>query len=173
MDKASRTPQQTEDGCELFGCYVTSEVRAISKPQSQLWAKLQIQMVLFNAQTKPPHFQPPMTPMDGHYPQFPLSRKPSISPPSSMADHSSHSYSDTLTLHVVSATFQFVYLLCVIIMLVQSTFLTFKYLSRSPAIDSKACFWNDFANCLGRYAVQVLQTFKRLTYSIIVSGKIL
>ena len=140
MNKASRAPQQTEDGCELFGRYVASEVRAISNPQSQLWAKLQIQTVLFNAQTKPPHFQPPMTPMEGHYPQFPLSRQPSISPTSSMADHSSHSYSDTLTLLVVSATlktFQFVYLLCVIIMLVQSTFLTFKYLSRSPAMIAR------------------------------------
>ena len=54
MDKASHVPQQTEDGCELFGRYVASEVRAISNPQSQRWAKLQIQTVLFNAQTEPP-----------------------------------------------------------------------------------------------------------------------
>ena len=150
MDKASHAPQQTEDGCELFGRYVASEVRAISNPQLQRWAKLQIQTVLFNALTDPPNFQPHNT-MVGRYPHFPLSRQPSISPTSSMADHSTHSYwtpincaccfsyLKNISVHVFIMCNYYACAIC---------FFHLQILITKSSYDSEACFWNNFANCL-------------------------
>ena len=58
------------DSVELFGRYVASELRALN-PQSQRWAKLQIQKTLFNAaqsETSVPFSQPTMGPLYQTYP---------------------------------------------------------------------------------------------------------
>ena len=47
MDKAAST--STEDGLDLFGRYVTMELRAIKNVHAQRWAKLQIQNILYGA----------------------------------------------------------------------------------------------------------------------------
>ena len=52
IEKASASSAQQADGFELFSKYVANELRAISNPQAQQCAKLQIQTVLYNAQTE-------------------------------------------------------------------------------------------------------------------------
>lgn len=56
MEKAT-VGHVREDGLELFGRYVASELRAIPDPQDQSWAKLQIQNILYNAQMETPRVQ--------------------------------------------------------------------------------------------------------------------
>ena len=47
MDKA--TGSSTEDGLDLFGRYVTTELWAVRNVSAQRWAKLQIQNILYGA----------------------------------------------------------------------------------------------------------------------------
>ena len=61
MEKSSASnPEPVKaDGLDLFGQYVTSELQAISNPQAQRWAKLQIQTILYESQLEPSTpFQP-------------------------------------------------------------------------------------------------------------------
>ena len=70
MDRTTGETGTSADGFEHFGRYVATELRAITNPQGQRWAKLQIQNVLYNAAQSdavPPHSQPPM---DTHYPFY-------------------------------------------------------------------------------------------------------
>ena len=67
MDRTTGKTGTSADGFEHFGRYVSTELRtelrAITTPQGQRWAKLQIQNVLYNAAQSdavPPYSQPPM-----------------------------------------------------------------------------------------------------------------
>lgn len=53
LDQVATTsgPADTADGAELFGRYVASEMRMLDPP-SQRWVKLQIQQILFHAQSQ-------------------------------------------------------------------------------------------------------------------------
>ena len=65
MDKASQPTQSHADGFEIFGRYIASELWGILNPQAQRLAKLQIQAVLFNAQSESAvqvYLVPPFTP---------------------------------------------------------------------------------------------------------------
>lgn len=54
MDKATASSSKSEeDGFEIFGRYVASELRGITNAQSQRWAKLQIQNILYSVQVEP------------------------------------------------------------------------------------------------------------------------
>ena len=48
MDKAIGKRSTAADGYELFGRYVADELRTLPSPQTQRWAKLQIQQILYN-----------------------------------------------------------------------------------------------------------------------------
>ena len=66
------------DGFDFFGRYIASELRSLSNPQSQRWAKLQIQRVLYDAaQTEagvPPSQSSMGLPFQPHpFPQAPSS----------------------------------------------------------------------------------------------------
>ena len=49
LDKAASS---TDDCLEVFGRYVTTELRAVKNIQAQRWAKLQIQNIMFSAHTE-------------------------------------------------------------------------------------------------------------------------
>ena len=81
MDKASQPTQKSHaDGFEIFGRYIASELRGILNPQAQQLAKVQIQTVLFNAQSESagadlprPAFHPSVPPMEARYSYLPES----------------------------------------------------------------------------------------------------
>ena len=72
MDKTSQPMQDHGDGFDKFGQYIASELRDISNPQAQRWAKLQIQTVIFNAQSETgfhrPRFHSSVPHMETLYP---------------------------------------------------------------------------------------------------------
>lgn len=116
MDKATGSAA-TEDGFELFGRYVATELRELN-PHSQRLAKLQIQNVLYSVQNegapRPVGTMYPMEPMPSynhfsspHYSgeHMPFSpRTSSMSPTPSVTEWSSHSLSP-LSDHASSSTF--------------------------------------------------------------------
>lgn len=75
MDRA--VGGSTNDSFELFGRYVASEVRAITSPQTQRWVKLQIQNILFSAQSAVSTPSQPFHPL----PQSPDVHNPYFYPP--------------------------------------------------------------------------------------------
>ena len=52
MDKATAC-ERKEDGFEIYGQYITSELRTIASSHAQGWAKLKIQNILYSAHTEP------------------------------------------------------------------------------------------------------------------------
>ena len=48
LDKV--TNEEPEDALTIFGRYIASEIREITYPHIQRWAKLQIQQIIFTAQ---------------------------------------------------------------------------------------------------------------------------
>ena len=116
MDKAT-TGESKEDGFEIFGRYVASELRTMKTPNAQRWAKLQIQNILYGAQAEPdPQPNGPsysMEPVPG-YNQFstpfnfsgsPYPQSPSMSPISSATDWSSHHSHSPLPDHTNPANY--------------------------------------------------------------------
>ena len=84
IDQETVDSEVTVDSAELFGRYVASELRAL-KPQSQRWAKLQIQNTPFNAaqaEASVPFSQPTMDPFYQPYPGPRQSHSPTHTPSS-------------------------------------------------------------------------------------------
>ena len=106
LDRASQSTSHSimahrNDRFEVFGQYVTSELRSIPSSQMQHWAKLQIQTVLFNAQcstatsinlTLPPYGHP----MDIYHSR-PSSSVPPLCTPSRLQTVSPSSSTEHLT----------------------------------------------------------------------------
>ena len=106
IDKVKDANVSTEDGNDLFGRYVTTELKALPSPQAQRWAKLQIQNILYSVQAdvtpqpQPPFYQTfrdapmgvfpvsfPVQQSDG-MPTSSFARTPSLSPTSTHTNYS-------------------------------------------------------------------------------------
>lgn len=93
MNKATAN-ENKEDAFDIFGRYVASELRSIPSLHAQRWVKLQIQNIMYNAQTEP-SVQPRGSVYSMPYSPPANFSGSSVSPSPSLPDWSSHhSYSD-------------------------------------------------------------------------------
>ena len=76
MDRSAVETETELDGFDFFGRYIASELRSLSNPQSQRWAKLQIQRVLYDAAQTEAGVPPSQSPMGPYQSPFSLLFQP-------------------------------------------------------------------------------------------------